>query len=122
MISEFIIFGSPARKSNSRIFTGTHSLLGVSAQAYTNVFNKQIERLKPNLPYPFNDRSYLWVFELFYSDVRSDASIELIFDLLQYAKIVDDDVTVRNYVVLSEELDKELPRAKIRIYKLKDKK
>lgn len=117
--SEFIIWGAPARKSNSRIYTGTHFLLGASAQAYTNIFEKQIVRLKKSIQYPIDDRDCVWIFNIWYSDTRSDASVELIFDLLQNTGIITNDVNIRNYIVLSEELDKELPRTEIKIYKLK---
>ncbi len=117
LIAEFVIFGSPARKSNSRMYVNESFILGKSAQKYINIFEKQINRLKGFLPVPVDNKSYVWLFEIWYSDVRSDASIELIFDLLQKYGIVSNDVTIRNYIVLSEELDRELPRTKIKIFK-----
>jgi hypothetical protein len=121
LVSEFIIFGAPARKSNSRIVTaGGMYVLGSSANSYVNIFDKQIKRLKGTIPAPLDNLSYVWTFEIWYSDMRSDASIELIFDLLEHNGIVSKDVTIRNYIVLAETLDKELPRCEIKVYKLKE--
>lgn len=122
LVSDFIIFGAPARKSNSRIYSGKGSvlLLGKSATQYNNIFAKQIERLKEDIPHPLDNTSYVWTFEIWYSSSRSDASVELIFDLFQKYGLVSNDVTIRNYIVLSEELDRELPRIKVSIYKPKE--
>jgi len=115
------VFGSPARKSNGRTIVGNSiSLLSPAAMSYDNIFEKQIKRIKENLDIPIDDKRYIWVFEIWYSDVRADASIELIFDLMEKYGLVTNDVTIRNYLVLSEELDKELPRMRVSIYKLKE--
>lgn len=120
MVEEFIIFGAPARKSNSRIFTGTSFILGKSAQRYINIFEKQIKRINlKNIPYDKNsnnNKNLLWLFEIWYNNKSADASIELVFDLLQEYKIIENDVNIRNYVVLSGDLDYEIPRTKIGIY------
>lgn len=116
LVNSFIIFGSPARKSNNRIFTGSSFILGKSAQKYINIFSKQIKKIKlKNIPY--NDREYIWVFEMWYNNKLADASTELVFDIMQHHKIIDDDVSIRNCIVLSEELDYEVPRMKVSIYK-----
>lgn len=94
--------------------------MGKSANAYTNIFDKQIKRIKEWLNVPLDSSSYVWTFEIWYNDVRSDASIELIFDLLQHSGVVSNDVTIRNYIVLAEHLDRELPRTDIKIYKPKE--
>lgn len=118
LVTELVIFGAPGRKSNARIFTGSSWILGKSAQAYKNIFFKQIKRFK--IPYQLNDRDFLWVFEIWYSDMRSDASTELIFDLMEETEIIKNDVTLRNYVVLANCIDKQLPRTIISIYKEKN--
>lgn len=84
---------------------------------YVNLFEKQIKRLKTRLAYPYNFRDYIWVFEIFYNRKDADASIELIFDLMQKYDIIEDDVNIRQYIVLADKLDKEVPRLKVTIYK-----
>ena len=119
LVTEFIIFGSPGRKSNSRIYVNDSFILGKSAQKYVNIFEKQIKRIKGMLPIPMDNKSYLWLFEIWYSDVRSDVSVELVFDLLQKYGVVTNDVTIRNYLVLGETLDRELPRVEVAVFKPK---
>jgi len=119
LVHNFIIFGSPARKSNSRIFTGNTFILGKSAQRYTNIFNKQIKHIKEYASiYPITNGDCLWYFELYYNDKRADTSIELIFDLMEKNGIVKNDVLIRNYIV-SSCIDRVVPRAEIFIYKPK---
>jgi hypothetical protein len=117
-VGEFIIFGAPARKSNQRQYTGSSFVLGKSAMQYVNIFDKQIKRIQKSLPTPLDQRNYIWVFEIYYNRINSDASIELAFDLMQKHEIIVDDVNIRNYLVLAEELDKQVPRTKITIYTL----
>lgn len=119
LIDKFIIFGSPASSKNSRTWTGSSSVLGEQAQHYVNIFDKQILRLKPKLHAPYDMREYLWVFEIWYENPRSDASIELIFDLMQKNILIFNDNVIRKYFVSAEHLDAELPRTQISIYKPK---
>ena len=119
LVASIVIFGSPASSKNDRIWTGKHFVLGEGAQQYENLFKKQIVRIIPQIALPFTDTAYFWVFEIYHNDIRADASIELIFDLLEKFNVVYNDVTIRNYIVLAEELDRELPRTIIKIYKLK---
>lgn len=93
-------------------------MLGKQAMAYSNLFEKQIKRIKIE-GVPFNQNDYFYTFEIFYNHVSADASIELIFDLLERNGILVNDVHLRNYLVLAENLDYEIPRTKIGIYKLK---
>jgi hypothetical protein len=65
---------------------------------------------------PLDNPAYLWVFEIWYSSKRSDASIELIFDLLQAEGVISNDLTIRKYVVLAEHFDAHMPRTVISIY------
>jgi hypothetical protein len=114
LIHSFTIFGSPARKSNQRQFTLTSFVLGKQAINYINVFEKQIKRLKfPDL----NSRDFLWVFEIWYNNKLADASIELIFDIMQKAEVIKNDNNIRKYYVGAEDLDYEVPRTKVYIYK-----
>jgi hypothetical protein len=111
------LFGSPARKDNNRINFSKVSLLGKQAQAYKNIFDKQVKRLVFE-DAPFDNKKIMWVFELYYNRANSDASIELIFDLMQSNKIIVNDVSIRNYIVLSEILDNESPRIIVGIYEI----
>jgi len=113
--SEFILFGSPGRKSNARDVTSSGQyILGKQARAYISLAERQLRKLK--IKEPLNDRSLIWVFEIYYNNKRADASIELLFDILQNNNIIDNDVTIRNYYVAAEELDNEVPRTKISIF------
>jgi len=69
--------------------------------------------------YPISDRDLLWIFSIYYNNASADCSIELIFDQMQSAEIITNDVILRNYIVLGEDLDYELPRVEVCIYKLK---
>lgn len=120
LIDSFVIFGSPASSKNNRAWTGNSLVLGEQAQNYCNIFDKQILRIKKNISAPYNMRDYLWVFEIWYENEKSDASIELIFDLMQKNIIIFNDNTIRNYLVLSESVDKITPRLIISIFKAKD--
>lgn len=83
------------------------------------LFKRQIKRIKI-ADIPFSRRDFFWVFEIYYNCKSADASIELIFDLMEYSGIVDNDVNIRNYTVLAEELDYVTPRVKISLYKKED--
>jgi hypothetical protein len=119
LVNSFTIFGSPARKSNSRVYTGTAFILGKSAQAFVTLFKRQISRIK-FADIPFSRRDFFWVFEIWYNCKSADASIELIFDAMEHNGIVDNDVNIRNYLVLAEDLDYITPRVKITLYKKED--
>jgi hypothetical protein len=119
LIRSFIIFGSPARKSNNRIYTGTNFILGKSAQSFIMLFKRQINRIKLDGK-PFDRRDYFWTFEIYYNCKSADASIELIFDTMEHNKVITNDVNIRNYIVLAEELDYITPRVKIALYKKED--
>lgn len=117
LVHSFLLFGSPARKSNQRQFTLTSFVLGKQAINYINVVEKQIKRLKfPDL----NSRDFLWVFEIWYNNKLADASIELLFDVMQRNKVINNDNNIRKYYVAAEDLDYEVPRTKIYIYKQKE--
>ena len=116
-MADFIIFGSLASSKNDRIWTGKNFILGESGQKYENLFKKQIKRIRPKLVLPFTDFELLWVFEIYHNNKSADASIELLFDLMEANNIVYNDVIIRNYFVLADELDMELPRTNIRVYK-----
>lgn len=116
---EFIIFGSPGRKSNQRDVTSSGQyILGKQARFYVTLVERQLKRLK--IKTDLNDRRLLWIFEIYYNNKSADASVELIFDIMQKNGVIKNDVTIRNYLVAAEELDKEVPRTKISIYKLKE--
>lgn len=118
-LARFTIYGSPARKSNSRMYTGSHFVLGKAAAAYANIFAKQIRRVQArlHLPLPFDDPSLYWVFSIWYNRRTADASVELLFDLMQEHGLLTNDVTLRKYAVLAEQFDAEVPRTTIAIYK-----
>jgi len=114
LIHSFILFGSPARKSNQRQFTLTHFVLGKQAINYITLVERQVKRLKfPDL----NSRDFLWVFEIWYNNKLADASIELLFDTMQKNGVIKNDNNIRKYYVAAEDLDYEVPRTKIYIYK-----
>lgn len=121
---EFIIFGSPATAKNNKSITGRGALVyGKAARQYSSLFAKQIERVKYLInDIPLDKKEYFWLFDVWYSSPLSDASLDLVFDLLQYFGVITDDVTLRNFAVNSENLDKEIPRILITIYEIKNAK
>lgn len=121
---EFIIFGSPATAKNNKSITGKGALVyGKAARQYSNIFAKQVERIKYLIDgIPLDSKKYFWLFDVWYSSPLSDASLDLVFDLLQYYGIITDDVTLRDYAVISENLDKEIPRILITIYDIRNEK
>jgi len=112
----FVLFGSPSRKSNQRQFTLTAFVLGTQAVNYVKLCERQLKRLIfPDL----NNRDFLWVFEIWYNNKLADASIELLFDILQKEGVIKNDNNIRKYYVAAEDLDYEVPRTNIYIYKPK---
>lgn len=117
---DFIIFGSPSRKSNSRINFSNISIPSKYATEYLKLFAMQIEKIKEKYKdiIPLNDVNLHWYFKIYYSNKLSDASIELIFDALQKHNIVTNDNIIRDYHVDAKEYDKITPRVEIKVYKL----
>lgn len=117
LIHSFVLFGSPSRKSNQRRFTGKAFVLSEQAVNYVTLCTRQLKKL--NFPVNLNDRDFLWVFEIWYNNKLADASIELIFDIIDKEGIIKNDNNIRKYYVAAEDLDYEVPRTKIYIYKPK---
>lgn len=117
VLAEFVIFGSPATNKNSKVPTKSGALIGSKyAQQYSDLFSKQIERYKYMINgIPFDDADLLWVLKCYYSNENSDVSLDLIFDLLQHHGVITNDKTLRNYLALGSEFDKELPRVEFTI-------
>lgn len=117
VVSEFVIFGSPATNKNNKTPTKSGALVGsVYAQQYSKLFSKQIEEYKYLINgVPFDNAELLWVFKCYYSNPSADVSLDLIFDLLEHHGIITNDKTLRNYLALGSEFDKELPRVEITI-------
>lgn len=122
VLTEFVIFGSPATNKNSKVPTkGGHLIGSKYATDYTNIFAKQIERYKSKIEgIPFDDPSNMWIFECYYNNVNADVSLDLVFDLLEYHGLVTNDKTLRNYLVIGEHFDMELPRIEFTILRAKN--
>lgn len=118
---DFYIYGSPARKSNSRINLANVSLPSKYATAYKLIFNKQIKKIKHKFnAIDLNDENLYWYFIIYYNNKKSDASIELIFDLLQENGIIENDNTIRHYTVNAKKLDNITPRIQVIVYREKN--
>lgn len=118
LITKIIIYGSPSRKSNSRVNFSNVSLPSKYARQYIDVCSPQLERIKKDNIFPIKDSKYYWVFEIYYSNKKSDASIELLFDVLQKEEIVINDNIIRDYRVCAKNFDKITPRTIIKVYEV----
>ncbi len=116
-LGNFVIFGSPATAKNTRVVTRGGSFMGKEANRYVRMFGEQLEKQKEFMNgIPYDDESYLWFFDAWYENEKSDVSLDLIFDVLEYHGLISNDVTIRNYVVFAEKRDKVLPRLNVKIF------
>ena len=120
LITKIVLFGSPSRKSNSRINFSSVSLPSKYARQYIDVCSLQLKKIKNNKLFPIKNPDYYWVFDIYYSNKKSDASIELLFDILQKEGIVINDNIIREYKVNAKKFDKITPRAIISIYEVEN--
>ena len=91
--------------------------MGKEANRYVRMFGEQLEKQKEFMNgIPYDDESYLWFFDAWYENEKSDVSLDLIFDVLEYHGLISNDVTIRNYVVFAEKRDKVLPRLNVKIF------
>lgn len=120
LVTKILLFGSPSRKSNSRINFSRVSLPSKYARQYIDICSLQLQKIKNNNLFPIEDPDYYWVFDIFYSNTKSDASVELLFDILQREGIVINDNIIREYKVNAKEFDKITPRVIISIYEVEN--
>ncbi len=111
----FIIFGEPASKANSRkiVMFGKRPAVIKSekARAYLKAFEDQCEAIDPMF-----EKDVGVEMTIFYASRRPDLDESLILDAMQ-DKIYKNDRQVKEKVI-KHGLDKENPRANIRIYEL----
>jgi hypothetical protein len=116
-VANFVIFGSPATAKNSRVVTTGGSFANKEAVRYARMFGEQLERQKEFMSgIPFDDESYIWFFDIWYQNEKSDVSLDLIFDVMEYHGLISNDRTLRNYMVFAKGRDEYLPRINIKIF------
>lgn len=107
----FTILGEPASKANSRRWTGKFFIKSEKALKYSAEFAKQCPVLDPLM-----EGDLRVTMTIYYASRRPDLDASLIFDLMQ-DRIYTNDRQVKEQH-LHWALDKEKPRAEIRVEKI----
>ncbi len=105
---EFTIYGEPASKANSRVWTGRRLIKSKKALSYVKTFEGQCPRLETLL-----EGILKATITIYYASRRPDLDPSLILDLMQ-ERIYKNDRQVRE-MHLFWGLDPENPRAEIAI-------
>jgi len=105
---EFTIYGEPASKANSRVWTGRRLIKSKKALSYAKTFESQCSPLETLLKGILRA-----TITIYYASRRPDLDPSLILDLMQ-GRIYENDRQVRE-MHLYWGLDKTNPRAEIAI-------
>lgn len=105
---EITIYGEPASKANSRVWTGRRLIKSKKALSYVKTFESQCSPLETLLKGILRA-----TITIYYASRRPDLDPSLILDLMQ-GRIYENDRQVRE-MHLYWGLDKENPRAEIAI-------
>lgn len=108
---EFTVYGEPASKANSRRWTGKFLIKSEKALNYGKEFAKQCPVLNPLMEGDLKVTVRIW-----YASRRPDLDPSLIFDLMQ-GMIYSNDRCLKEHHIFWG-LDKENPRAEIKVEKL----
>ncbi len=123
LLAAFIVLGEPGRKSNQRRIvknkkTGSPMIIkGKKAMAYEQQFMEQVPESAKQHWGSAEEPLVLWT-NIHYASNRPDVSTELIQDLLEKAGVVHNDRWIKAFFTFGQ-IDKESPRAEIKLYRIK---